>query len=90
MALNSLEISEPLPISIENGGDIVTSYEGKPSDTGESAISNINQGVVGSIISERINNDAEEHAAIKAQAAFRGYLVILIIIYLFQYFSFWY
>ncbi|XP_074562280.1 protein IQ-DOMAIN 31-like isoform X2 [Curcuma longa] len=74
LALNSLEISEPLPISIENGGDIVTSYEGKPSDTGESAISNINQGVVGSIISERINNDAEEHAAIKAQAAFRGYL----------------
>ncbi|KAG6529900.1 hypothetical protein ZIOFF_012117 [Zingiber officinale] len=74
LAVNSLEISEPLPISIGNGGDIVTSYEGKPSDTGESAISNTNQGVVESIISERMNSDAEEHAAIKAQAAFRGYL----------------
>lgn len=74
--MNSLEISEPLPVSIQNSRDTVISNEGKPSDTGEPAISNTSQGVVGSTTSEAMNNSIEEQAAIKAQAAFRGYLVI--------------
>ncbi|XP_042391250.1 protein IQ-DOMAIN 31-like isoform X1 [Zingiber officinale] len=72
LVVNSLEISEPLPVSTENSRDTVN--DGKPSDTGEPAISNTSQGVVGSTTSEAMSNNIEKQAAIKAQAAFRGYL----------------
>ncbi|WOL10848.1 protein IQ-DOMAIN 31 [Canna indica] len=69
LAVNSPVISEPVPI-IENNRVILTS------DTGGKVpvISHVSQGVIGSTASDSTNNGIEEQAAIKAQAAFRGYL----------------
>lgn len=79
LVVNSSVISEPLPIRNENCGVTLTSDNGKPSDRGSNA-PNINQGVIGSNASKHTSTDTEEQAAIKAQAAFRGYLVIITIV----------
>ncbi|CAD5182154.1 unnamed protein product [Musa acuminata subsp. malaccensis] len=74
LAVHSPVISEPISIS----GVISTSDKGEPSNIGGNApvISHVSQGVMGlSTLSDaNANNGIEEQAAIKAQAAFRGYL----------------
>ena len=73
--MHSPVISEPISIS----GVISTSDKGESSNIGGNApvISHVSQGVMGlSTLSDaNANNGIEEQAAIKAQAAFRGYLV---------------
>ncbi|CAL9113067.1 unnamed protein product [Musa textilis] len=74
LAVHSPVISEPISIS----GVISTSDKGEPSNIGSNApvISHVSHGVMGlSTLSDaNANNSIEEQAAIKAQAAFRGYL----------------